>query len=124
MLALGAGVEPEVGEDPGGLLAEYGALREEPPSREHTRRLADLIAGLLQELGIEAAVRDQQPLLVVFRHEGRPFVIGVAWAGEADRPTGGQFAEAVLQYAAGASVILLSMTGFTGDAIGTASGWC
>jgi hypothetical protein len=121
---LGAAVEAAVGEDPGGLVAEYGALRDEPPSRELGRQLGELIVTLLQEAGIDAAVRDrdQEPLLVVFRHEGRPYVMGIPCAAESDGPAAEEFAQAVHRSAAGASVILLSVTGFTTQAAGAASG--
>ncbi len=38
-LATGAGVEPAVGEGPGALIADYGALCEETLSRARTQRL-------------------------------------------------------------------------------------
>jgi hypothetical protein len=107
-------VELAVGEGPGGLVAEYGALRETAPSQERTRQLADLIVRLLQESGIAAAARVQDPSLVMFRHEGRPYVMGVTWTGDANRPTAEEFANAVRRAASGASVVLLSMTGFVG----------
>jgi len=122
VLALGARVESAVGDGPGALIAVYGALREESPSPERTRQLADLIVTLLLEAGIEAAVRVQEPLLVVFRQDGRPFVMGVAWPGDADGPAGEEFAEAVRRSAAGASVVLVSVTGFAGQVGGAGSG--
>jgi hypothetical protein len=118
----GGRVDPAGGEGPGWLVAEYGALREEPPALERTRRLGGLIAGLLRESGTEAAVRDGDPPLVVFRHNGRPFVLGLAWAAEGDAPTDSEFAAAVRRSAAGASVILLSMSGFAGQVTGADSG--
>ena len=121
-LATGARVEPAVGEGPGALIADYRALREETPSRERTQRLGDLLVRLLRASGIEAALRDQEPLVVVFRHDGQQFAMGVAWASEA---AGGQaadeFARAVRQAASAASVVLLSMSGFTGQVTGTDS---
>lgn len=115
-------MDPAVGEGPGWRVAEYGALREEPPSRERTRGLGELIAAMLRESGTEAAVRDGDPLLVVFRHDGRPFVMGVAWAAEDSTSAGAEFADAVRGSAAGASVILLSMSGFTGQVTAGDSG--
>jgi len=116
-------VEPAVGEGPGALIADYGALREETPSRARTQWLGDLLVTLLRASGIEAALRDQGPLVLVFRHDGQQFAMGVAWAGEA---AGGQaaddFARAVRQTAPAASVILLSMSGFTGPVTVTDSG--
>lgn len=127
-LATGAGVEPAVGEGPDALIADYGALREETPSRERTQRLGDLLVRLvrlvrlLRASGIEAALRDQEPLVVAFRHDGQQFAMGVAWAGE---ELGGQaadeFTRAVRQAASAASVVLLSMSGFTGQVTGTDS---
>jgi hypothetical protein len=70
-----------------------------------------MIAGLLQEAGADAAVRDEDPLVVVFRQDGDPCVMGVTWDGVA----GEEFARAVRQSAAGAPVVLLSMTGFAGQ---------
>ena len=84
VLVLGARVESAVGKGPGALVAVYGALREEPSSRGRTRQLGDLIVTLLRESGIEAMVRDQEPLVVMFRHEGRPHLMNVSWAGEAN----------------------------------------
>ena len=111
---LGGGVVPAVGEGPGALVAEYGALREHPPSRERTGRLGDVIAGLLRKAGADAAVRDEDPPVVVFRHGGDPYVMGVAWDGVA----GEEFARAVRRSAAGAPVVLLSMAGFAGQVAG------
>ena len=82
---LGGGVKPAVSEGPGALVAEYGALREQPPSRERTRRLGEMLVGLLRESGTDATVRDEDPLVVVFRHDGSPYVMGVAWDGEAGK---------------------------------------
>jgi len=113
-LATGARVEPAVGEGPGALIADYGALREQTPSRERTRRLGDLLVRLLRASGIEAALRDQEPLVVVFRHDGQQFAMGVSWASEAGGQAADEFARAVRQAALAASVVLLSMSGFTG----------
>jgi Protein kinase domain len=109
----GADVESAADEDPGALVAEYGALREEQPSQERTRGLGELVVRLLRECGAEAAVRDGDPLLVAFRYEGRPFVMGIAWEGH--KAQAGVLAEAVRESAAGAQAVLLSMSGFAGQ---------
>ena len=54
---LGGGVEPAVSEGPGVLVAEFGALREQPPSRERTRRLGEVIAGPAHRTRIPVAAR-------------------------------------------------------------------
>jgi hypothetical protein len=118
---LGADVEPTADEDPGALVAAYGALREEQSSRERTRRLGELIVRLLREAGAEAAMRDGDPLRVAFRYEGHPFVMGVEWKG--DGPTQiGVLAEAVREPTAGAQAVLLSMSGFAGQVAGVGVG--
>jgi hypothetical protein len=120
-LILGADVEPAADEDPGALVAQYGALREEQPSGERTRRLGGLIARLLRESGADAAVREGDPVLVAFRHEGRPFVMGVSWEGDGAAQVG-VLAEALRESAAGAQAVLLSMSGFAGQVAGGSSG--
>lgn len=112
-LLLGAGVEPAAGEGPGGLVAEYGALREEPPSRQRTWRLGELIARLLRESGAEAALQDGDPLLVRFRLEGRPYVLA-AWWLPGGAAQSAELGEPVRGPAAGARVVALSMSGFDG----------
>ncbi len=111
-------MEPSVSEEPGALVAEYGALREQPPSRGRARQLDDVIVGLLRDSGTDAAVRGEDPPVVVFRHDSSPCVMGVTWDGEA----GGEFAPAVRQSAAGAPVVLLSMAGFAGQSAGQVTG--
>jgi hypothetical protein len=59
-------VEPVLGEGPGGSVAQYGALRELPPSAARIRQLGGLIVALLRESGTGAAVRDGDPPTVVF----------------------------------------------------------
>lgn len=81
------------GEGPGALVAEYGALGEQTPLRERTRQLGNMIAGLLRDSGADAAVRDEDPLIVVFQQDGDPCVMGVAWDGQA----GEEFTRAVRQ---------------------------
>jgi hypothetical protein len=107
-------VDPAVSEGHGALIAEYGALREQPLSRERTRRLGELIVALLRDAGTDAAVRNEDPLIVVFRNDGIPCVMGVAWDGE----SGDEFTRTVRHFAAGASVVLLSVDGFAGQVIG------
>ena len=96
-----------------------GRCGREQPSEERTRRLGEVIVQLLRESGAEAAARDGDPLLVVFRHGGRPFVMGLSGEGAA---RGAEFAEAVHSKAAGASVLLLSMSGFAGQVTGAGPG--
>ena len=109
---------PAVSEGPGALVAEYGALREQPPSPERTRQLGEMLVGLLRDSGTDATVRGADPQVVVFRHDGSPYVMGLAWDGEA----GNEFAMAVRQFAAGAPVVLLSMAGFAGQSAGRVTG--
>ena len=104
-------MEPGSGERPGGLGAEYGALRELTPSAGRTRQLGGLIAGLLRDSGTEAAVRDGDPPVVVFLHDGGAVALGLTWQAE----VGEEFEQAVRQAAPGASVVLLSMGGFAGQ---------
>ena len=110
-------METAVAEVPGGPVAVYGALREEPPSHERTRRLGELIAQLLHEAGAEAAVQDGDPMLVRFRLDGRPFVMVVSWPPAGAAQTAG-LVEAVRGLAAGVPVVVLSMSGFDGQGAG------
>jgi hypothetical protein len=109
---------PAVSEEPGALAAEYGALREQPPSRERTGQLGEMLVGLLRDSGTDATVRGEDPPVVVLHHEGSPHVIGLAWGGQA----GNEFAMMVRQFAAGAPVVLLSMAGFVGQSAGQVTG--
>ena len=110
-------MEPVFGERPGGVVAQYGALREQPMSAARTRQLGGLIAGLLQNSGTEAAVREGNLPAVVFWHDGGAVVLGLAWEAEADE----EFERALLQSASGASVVLLSLGGFAGQVLGQAA---
>ena len=107
-------MEPVSGERPDGLVAEYGALRELPPSAARTRQLGGLIAGLLRDAGTDAAVRDGDTPAVVFLQSGGAVVLGLSWEAEA----GEEFEQAVRQSAPGASVVLLCMGGFAGQVPG------
>ncbi|HEY1702380.1 MAG TPA: protein kinase [Trebonia sp.] len=107
----------------GGLVAEYGALREEPSGREHARKLAALLVRLLSGAAIGAAVRDDGPMVsVVFRHGGRPYAIGLARSSEQDRPAGEEFVAWTRLAAPGASVVVLSIPGFTGPEVAETAG--
>ena len=110
-------MEPVSGDRPAGLVAEYRALCELPPSAARTRQLGGLIAGLLRAAGIDAAVRDGDPPAVVFLHDGGAVALGLAWQAEA----GEEFEQAVGQSAPGASFVLLSMGGFAEQVPGRAA---
>jgi len=114
-------VESATDEEPGALVAEYGALRGEQPSSERTRRLGEFIARLLRESGADAAVREVDPLLVAFRYEGRPFVIGVSSGGD-EAAQLSVLAEALREPGSGAQTVLLSMSGFAGQSAWADSG--
>jgi serine/threonine protein kinase len=107
-------MEPVSGERTGGPVADYGALRELPPSAARIRQLGGLIASLLRDSGTDAAVRDGNPPTVVFWHDGGAVVLGLAWEAEA----GDEFERAVRQSAPDASIILLSIGGFAGQVAG------
>jgi hypothetical protein len=63
----------------------------EPPSRERTRRLGDLIVGPLHEPVANAAVRDSDPRLWCSGRTGARLVMGAAWAADSNGPAGAEF---------------------------------
>ena len=79
-----------------------------------TGRLGGLIEALLRDSGTDAVVRDGEPPMVVFWHDGGAVVLGLAWEAAASD----EFEHAVRQSAPDASVILLSVGGFAGQVRG------
>ncbi|MEV7624139.1 hypothetical protein [Actinoplanes sp. NPDC089786] len=108
-----AGVEATFDNGLPALLAEYGELREESQAARRTLRLAGLVVRLLEEAGVDAALRLPDVPAVAFMLDGRPFLMGLTWL---DRPMSGsataQMAESLRSHAHDGTVIVASMSGF------------
>lgn len=114
-------VGPGVSSDGDGLLAEYGGGREEPSARKRARQIGELIVRSLRRDAVGAAAHHDDPVITVtFTHSGRTYVIGIVQPGEDEPPAGENAVRDIQGVAPGASVIVLSLSGFTASASGAA----
>ena len=114
---------PGVSSDTDGLLAEYGSVRTASSARERARRLGGLAVRSLHRSGISAARREDGPLVTVaFRYSGHPYVLGLAQVAEWELPAGEASVQETRRSAPGASVIVLSMSGFAGPHVKEVAG--